>query len=92
MPAWGWVVLGVLTALLALPWLLAFYARWWTLAMGPGAFLAFWLPRALILEDGMVWTRRCPICKTDLTKQRPEDRWLCDRCGWVGGQGDYLGY
>lgn len=45
MPAWAWWLLGTLTALLALPWALALYARWWNLAMGPAAFIEFFLPR-----------------------------------------------
>lgn len=47
MPTWAWWVLATLTALLALPWALAIYARWWRLALdgASGSLINFLMPR-----------------------------------------------
>ena len=30
----------------------------------------------------MVWTRTCPICRAELTKDKPWHPWDCRFCGW----------
>lgn len=30
----------------------------------------------------MPWIRRCPKCKETLKKEKPEQKWECQNCGW----------
>ena len=38
----------------------------------------------------MSWTMSCPHCKQTLYKDRPQDRFECQECGWKSDRDAHL--